>query len=287
MTNVGILTDTAACVPDSLLQELGIERVSFYVIRGQETLRDLIDIQPDEFAAYLERTDKLPTTSCPNPGDYLAGLVRLAERTREIVALTLTSKGSGAYASCCAAADLLREQQPDVNVQVVDTRQVAMSLGWAVIQAARAARQGLTQSEVLAQARAVAQQGLMLQTADTLRYLYMGGRIMRAQHLIGTLLNIKPIIGMEDGVIVALGTARSRSKAYVRMADLACERLGEGARVRIAFTHCAALEQLELLKAQILKRFDCVELIITPLSPVLSVHSGPGTVGVSLIPAGE
>jgi len=287
MTHVGILTDTAACVPDSLVQELEIERVSFYVIRGQENLRDLIDIQPDEFAVYLEHADKLPTTSCPNPNDYLAGLKRLAERTREIVALTLTATGSGAYASCCAAANLLREQRPDVVVHVIDTQQVAMSLGWAVIQAARAARQGLTLNEVLARARAVAQQGLMLQTADTLRYLYMGGRIMRAQHLIGTLLNIKPIIGMEDGVIVALGTARSRARAYARMADLACERLGEGARVRIAFTHCTALEQLELLKAEILKRFDCVELIITPLSPVLSVHSGPGTVGVSLIPAGD
>ena len=287
MSNVGIVTDTTASIPEPMAQDLAIELVPYYMIRGQETLRDLFDIRPDEFAAYLAQTDKLPTTSCPSPGDYIAAFKRLAERTREIVALTMTSKGSGAYTSCCAAVDLLREQRPEVNVQVVDTLQVAMSLGWSVIQAARAALQGLTQNEVLAKAHAAAQNGMMLQTADTLRYLYLGGRIMRAQHLIGTLLNIKPIIGMEDGVIVALGTARSRSRAYARMAELAGERLGEGARIKVAFTHCAAREQLELLKAQIVQRFDCVEIVITPLSPVLAVHSGPGTVGMSFIPADD
>lgn len=284
MTTVGILTDTTASIPTSLVEELGIELVPYYIHRGLETLRDMVDAQPEEFARYLEGTKQLPTTSNPSPGDYLTGLRRLAEWTREIVVLTMTSKGSGAYQSCQAALGIMRERMPQVRVEVVDTLQVAMSQGWAAIEAARAALAGLSLKEVVERAKEVARKGTMIQTADTLRYLYMGGRIGRAQHLAGSLLNIKPLIGMEDGVIVALSTARSRSKAYARMVDLMRRRVGEGARVKVAFTHVAALEQLRRLRKRVLDRFDCIESLVSPLSPALAVHSGPGTVGLSFFP---
>jgi DegV family protein with EDD domain len=126
----------------------------------------------------------------------------------------------------------------------------------------------------------------MIQTADTLRYLHLGGRIGKAQHLVGSLLNIKPLIGMQDGEIVALGTARSRLKAYRRMVDLMQQRVGEGAAIKVAFTHVTAREQVDRLQALVTDRFDCIETIVTELSPALAVHSGPGTVGVSFFPAG-
>ena len=159
-----------------------------------------------------------------------------------------------------------------------------MSHGWAAIEAARSALEGLDFDSVVARAREVARKGMMIQTADTLRYLYMGGRIGRAKHLVGSLLNIKPLIGMEDGIIVALGTARSRLKAYRSMVDLMQQRVGESARVRIAFTHVAAMEKLETLRGMVADRFECVETIVTDLAPVLAVHSGPGTVGMSFFP---
>jgi DegV family protein with EDD domain len=282
MAKVGILTDTTASIPAGLAEELEIELVPYYVIRGQENLRDMLDIEPEAFASYLRTTDTLPTTSCPSPGDYVEGFRRLAGRTREIVALTMTSKGSGAFQSCCAAIEILGERMPHVNVEAVDTLQVAMAHGWAVIEAARAALQGMSQNAVVARARDVARKGMMVQTADTLRYLHMGGRIGRTQHLVGSLLNIKPLIGMEDGVIVALGVARSRPKAYAKMSELLCQHIGVNTRARVAFTHCGALEQLSQLRAQVLSRLDCVEDLTSPLSPALAVHSGPGTVGVSL-----
>jgi DegV family protein with EDD domain len=281
---VGILTDTTASIPKDLVQELGIEVVPYYVHRGLETLRDMVDIGPGEFAEWLKGATRLPTTANPSPGDYLVGLRHLAERVKDIVALTMTSKGSGAYQSCLAAVNLLRDQLPDVRVEVVDTLQVAMSHGWATIEAARAALAGLSLDEVVQRAREVAQKGMMIQTADTLRYLYLGGRIGKAKHLMGSLLNIKPLIGMQDGVIVAVGTARSRLKAYRRMVDLMQQRVGEGVRIKVAFTHVAAQEQVERLRAMVVARFECVETIVTELSPALAVHSGPGTVGVGFFP---
>lgn len=282
---VGVLTDTTASIPPELTRKLRIEIVPYYIHRGLETLHDMIDVKPAEFAAWLSQATQLPTTSNPGPGDYLMGLRNLAQRAKEIVVLTMTSKGSGAYRSCRAAVDIFHEQFPDVRVEVVDTLQVAMSVGWAAIEAARTALAGGALEEVTRVARDVAQTGTMLQTADTLRYLYMGGRIGRAKHLMATLLNIKPIIGMENGVIVALGTARSRLKAYRHMVDLMQQNAGAGARIKVAFTHVAALDQVERLRELVNARFECVEALVTDLSPALAVHSGPGTVGLSFFRA--
>jgi DegV family protein with EDD domain len=285
MKSVGILTDTTASIPKALLEKLKIEVVPYYVHRGLETLRDMVDVGPEEFAEYLKSATELPTTSNPAPGDYMSGLRKLARRTKEIVVLTMTSKGSGAFQSCRAAVEMVRDRLPQVRVEIVDTLQVAMAQGWAAIEAARAALVGLSLERVGERAREVAQSATMVQTADTLRYLHMGGRIGRAQHLMGSLLNIKPLIGMQDGVIVPLGTARSRRKAYARMVDLIRQQVGEGGRIRVAFTHVAAEEQVELLRQQVCEQFECVEVWVTQLSPALAVHSGPGTVGVSFIPA--
>lgn len=282
---IGILTDTTASIPNRLAEKLRIEVVPYYIHRGLVTLRDMVDVKPAEFADWLAEARRLPTTSNPAPGDYLRGLKNLAGRVREIIALTMTAKGSGAYQSCRAAVEMFKESTPHVRVEVVDTLQVAMSQGWAAIEAARAAMNGLDFDTVLQEARVVAQRGMMIQTADTLRYLHMGGRIGKAQHLVGSLLNIKPLIGMQDGEIVALGTTRSRLRAYRRMVDLMQEKVGEGAPIKVAFTHVAAREQLETLQGMVTERFDCLETITTELSPALAVHSGPGTVGVSFFPS--
>ncbi|NMC14124.1 MAG: DegV family protein [Chloroflexi bacterium] len=281
---VAIITDTTASIPADLIEELQIELVPYYIMRNNETLRDMVDIQPEEFAQYLMTARTLPTTSNPSPGDYVNSIRKLAERTREIVAITMTSKGSGAYQSCKAAVEMVCERLPNLHIDVVDTLQVAMSHGWSVIEAARAARRGLGIKEVAAKAREIAAKARMLQTNDTLRYLYMGGRIGKAQALMGTLLNIKPIVSMEDGIIVPLGTARTRHKAYMRMVDLVKEKVGQGARIKIAFTHCAAMDQLEILKEEFTKHFQCVEVLVSALSPTLAVHSGPGTVGLAYLP---
>ena len=219
MSVVGVLTDTTASIPSALATELQIEVIPYYVHRNLDTLRDMVDVQPGPFARYLAQTDRLPTTSNPSIGDYLTGLRRLAERTKEIVALTMTSKGSGAYQACRTAMEVLREHMPDVRVEVIDTLRVAMSQGWAAIEAARSALEGKPLNEVTDRARDVAHKSVMLMTGDTLKYLYMGGRIGRAQHLMGTLLNIKPLIGMDKGVIVGPGAARTRAKAYARIVD--------------------------------------------------------------------
>ena len=124
----------------------------------------------------------------------------------------------------------------------------------------------------------------MIQTADTLKYLYMGGRIGRAKHLVGSLLNIKPLIGMDDGEIVALGTARSRNQAYRAIADMVEKAAGAGGKIKIAYVHAAALEEAQKLRELVEARLQVVEWMFAELSPALGVHSGPGTAGVCYFP---
>ena len=214
----------------------------------------------------------------------MTAIKKLAQENLQIVVLTMTSEGSGAYQSCLAAVEMLREQMPKLQVEVVDTLAVAMAQGWAVVEAARAARAGLSLREVVAKAKEVASKSMMLMTADTLRYLYMGGRIGRAKHLMGSLLNIKPIIGMQDGVIVPFGTARTQVKVMHRLCELIQERISQGGQIKVAFCHVAAMEQMNALKELVCSQFRCSEILTSSLSPALAVHSGPGTIGFSFYP---
>ena len=284
MQTVGILTDSTASIPENLIQELKIEIVPYYINRGKETLRDLIDVKREEFFRWLPTAKVLPKTSNPGPGDYLEAFRRLAQRTKEIVTVHMTSLGSGAYQSAMVAKEMAQELLPDLRIEVIDSRNVSLCQGWMAIEAARAALRGASLENIVDLIKRMIPVTRMIQTADTLRYLYMGGRIGKAKHLVGSLLNIKPLIGMEDGEIVPLGTARSRKKAYCKMAEMIEEKVGRQGRIKIAYVHAAALEEVQKLRAIIEERLTCVESIVAELSPALGVHTGPGTAGVCYYP---
>ena len=284
MNKVAIVTDSVASVPNNLVEELNIHLVPYYIHRGTETLRDLVTATTDTFYKWMETAAELPKTANPSPGEYLEKYLHLAEQgVRNIVSIHITSKGSGAFGAALAAKRMLLQKFPNVHLEVVDSLNVQMCQGWMAIEAARAALKGFSLSEITDKVRAMIPVSQMLQTADTLRYLYLGGRIGRAKHLAGSLLDIKPIISMVDGEIVALGQARTRKKVYQVMVDKLENIAGQSA-VKIAYVHAAAHEEAEKLKAMVEDRVEVVESLISELSPALGVHSGPGTVGFCFYP---
>jgi len=284
-SRVAVIADTSVAIPDELVEQLGIRLVPYYVIIGKKILRDTIDIKRDEFYRWLPTATELPTTSNPGSGDYLTAFREAYQRTKEMVAITMTSIGSGAYQAATIAKEMATQEMSDAKILVVDTRQVAMAHGWAVIEAARAALAGAGLLRVDSVARETAFDAMLLQTADTLRYLYMGGRIGRAVHLFGALLNVKPIISMRDGEIVALGQARSRARVYDKMVETIADKVGYGARIKVAYIHAAALEELDQIRSRVERAFTVVESLVSELSPVLGVHTGPGTTGLAFVPA--
>lgn len=280
MADVAVLTDSCASIPDDLLERLHIRTVAYYIHRGQEILRDLVTIQREEFLRWLMTARFLPTTASPGPGDYFEAYKSLAEEGRdEIISIHMTSRGSGAYQAATVAQTMMQDEYPDVRIEVVDTQNVSLCQGWMVIEAARAALAGLSLDLITAAVKKMIPLTRMIQTADTLKYLYLGGRIGAAQHLVGSMLNIKPLIGMVEGVIVPLGRTHSRGQAYQRMAEMVAETVGKG-RAKIAYVHAGALREVEKIRELVESKVEVVESFVAELSPALAVHTGPGTAGV-------
>jgi DegV family protein with EDD domain len=285
MPKLAIVTDSTVSIPERLLQELKVNVVPYYIHRGNEVWRDLVTIDRETFYRWLPTAEQLPQTASPGPGDYISIYQQLAEEgVEEIVSIHMTSKGSGAYQAALAAKNNIVEILPKLKIEVIDTLNASMCHGWMVIEAARLVLSKKSMGEVVEKVRMMIPITRMIQTADTLKYLYMGGRIGRAKHLVASLLNIKPLIGMEDGVIVPLGTARSRKQAYQAIADMVEKAAGVGGKIKIAYVHAAAQEEAQKIKDLIDARLTVVEWRFAELSPALGVHTGPGTAGVCYFP---
>jgi DegV family protein with EDD domain len=280
MARVKIVTDSCACIPQPLLETYDIATVPYYVHMEGKEYRDLVDIQSQEFFEYLPHAKVLPRTATPGPGDYLRTFRQVAQGVEAIVSVHMTSEGSGAYQAALVAREMAQREMPGLDIEVVDTRNVAMCQGWIALEAARTAQAGAPLEQIMGLIRRLIPRTRMLQTADTLRYLHMGGRIGRAQYLVGSLLNVKPVISMEDGVIVAVGQARSRLGAYRQIVEKVVEAAGRGGAVKVAYLHAAAMEEVRKLRGMIEERLNPVETLVAELSPALGVHSGPGTVGL-------
>ena len=265
MTKVAVVTDSVASIPKAVMEKLNIHFIPFYIHRGAETLRDLVTTTADTFYEWMMSAE---------------------QGTREIISIQVSSKVSGAVGAANNARKMLAEKFPQVRVEVIDSLSGLMCQGWMAVEAARAAQKGLSLNEISEQVRRMIPVSRLLQTADTLKYLYMGGRIGRAKHLVGSMLDIKPIISMQDGEIVALGQARTRKKVYQQMVDKLGSFVGQSA-VKIAYMHANARDEAEKLKALVEQRVEVIESMICELSPVLGVHSGPGTVGFCFFPVPE
>ena len=206
------------------------------------------------------------------------------EGANEIISIHMTSLGSGAYQAARAAQEMLLEKTPHIHIEVIDTLNVSLCQGWMVIEAARAALQGWNLEQISQKVKGMIPISHMIQTADTLRYLYMGGRIGRAARLAGSMLNLKPLISMENGEIVALGVARGLNAAYQKMVDKIETTVGSIGKIKVAYVHAGAQKELEILKNKVEDHFNVVESLIAELSPALMVHTGPGTTGLCYVP---
>jgi len=284
MSNVAVVTDSCASIPEELIRRLHIHTVAYYIHRGREVLRDLVTIQRAEFLSWLITARSVPTTACPGPNDYFEVYKGLAAEGRdEIISIHMTSKASGAFQAATVAQTMMRKEYPNVHIEVVDTQNVSLCQGWMVIEAARAALAGLSLDRITDTVKRMIPITHMIQTADTLKYLYMGGRIGKAQQLVGSMLNIKPLIGMVDGIIVPLGRTHSRGQAYQQMADMVFETIGKG-KAKIAYVHAGAQSEVEKIRDIVESKVEVVESFFAELSPALAVHTGPGTVGLCYYP---
>jgi DegV family protein with EDD domain len=211
---VKIVTDSTADLPDELVKELGIAVVPVYVRFGEEVLRDRVDISEDEFYERLTHDPVHPNTTQPTPQDFVDVYQKLAKEADGIVSIHLTTKLSGTYNSALMAKDMLKGGCP---VEVVDAETLSMALGLVVIAAATAAKAGKSMDKIVEGVKQAVPKMHLLFLLDTLEYLKKGGRIGKAKALLGSVLNLKPMITVKDGELVPAGQARTRAKGIDKL----------------------------------------------------------------------
>ncbi len=279
MTRTAILTDSSAYLPPDLIEEYSIHIIPLTILWGTETIRDGVELTPDQFLQRLENDPIHPTTTQPNPEDFQTIYEELAADHDAIVAPLISSKLSGTVNS----AQVALETFSAVPVRVIDTQSTSMGLGFAVLAAAKAAAQGADLDKIEQAAHTAAEDTRIIFVVDTLDYLHKGGRIGGAKKLMGSILSIKPVLHINEGGVDALESVRTKSKAVDRMLELVTQH-ADGCPARVAVVHAGSTEEAEEVKQQLEERIACDELFITDLSPAISIHTGPGTIGVAICP---
>lgn len=275
MQRVAIVTDSTSNLPDDYIREHGVRVVPLLVIWEGVTYRDGVDMHPAAFYERLATSRTLPTTSQPSAGAFVEAFQEVGKASRDIVTVHISESLSGTIASAKAAAEML----PDLNIHIVDSRSASMGLGFCVMEAVRAAEAGASAQEVVEAARRLVPRIHVLLTPATLEFLYRGGRIGGAQHLIGTALDIKPILALINGRVEPVERVRTRRKALDRLAELAVQRAGDRP-VHLAVLHTGPLEEAAELRERLKQRLHCVEDYFLIGPPTIGAHTGPGTVGV-------
>ena len=275
-----VVTDSVSDLPPQIVEELGITVVPAKVLFGIEEFADGVDITTDEFFSRLTESKALPTTSQPSVGDFARAFNSAGQDADGIVCVTVSSQVSGTYNSAVQAKD-----QSDVGcpIEIVDSMQASMAQGLVVLAAARAAQSGADLAGVTDAANDAVSRARLLGLLDTLEYLQKGGRIGRARAMVGTLLKVKPIITVEEGVVHEFGKERTRARGLAKMQEFVREQAPlEDASVMYT-TSEAGLDGLKRAMADALP--DGKEPIIARMGPVLGVYVGPGAVGLALTTA--
>jgi DegV family protein with EDD domain len=273
---VKIVTDSSADLPDELAEEMGISVIPLYVRFGDEVHRDRVDITEDEFYQRLERDPVHPVTIQPGPQDFLELYQRLAPDADGIVSIHISSKLSGTCNSALMAKEMMEGECP---IEVVDSQAVSMGLGLVAIAAAQAAKAGESLEKVVEAANQAIPKINLLALFDTLKYLLLGGRIGKAKALLGSILNVKPVLTLKDGEVVPAGQVRTRAKGI----DKLVEFVKDAADIQdLAVVHSTTPDEAQELAERIGSVFDREKIRIARLGPVLGVHMGPRVLIIAL-----
>lgn len=282
MANVRIVVDSTADIPQDIRERLGIEMVPLKVHFGNETYLDSVTLHAEQFFNMLPQAKEMPTTSQPSPVDFQEVYKRLLnEPDTAIISIHLSSALSGTYQSAMLAKSMLGEES---GITIVDSKTASLGIGMLAMAASEAAKNGASVEECVALIASMREQSSLYFLVDTLEYLHRNGRIGKASAVFGSLLNIKPILSIdEEGAIYPVDKIRGARKAMSRIVELLQQDYA-GKQVDVTLVHANALEASESFVGLLKETFDIRNVSFYPLGPVVGTHVGPGTFGVFVTP---
>jgi DegV family protein with EDD domain len=276
MTRVAVVTDSTADIPGALLEQLKISVVPLSVRIDGESFEDRVTITPSEFMERLTHAREFPTTSQPSVGQFQDVYQELAANHDAIISIHISSRLSGT----CESALMARTSIPRrIPVTVIDSQSASMGIGFPVLRAATLAREGRPLAEIEVAVRQAINDSHVLFLVDTLEYLRRGGRIGRAAEIVGSVLQLKPILRLEEGIVVPFSRTRTRPRAMASMVALLHEFPAIGG---LSIMAAAGTQDVERLASMIDDIYPKDRIVMTELSPVLAAHVGPGGMGIAV-----
>lgn len=273
--NTALVLDSTSDFPEAQSRFPNLRVVPLYVHFGEESFRDHVEIGSHAFYERLEAAPALPTTSQPTPQDFLGAFEELSSYDR-VYSLHLSARLSGTYQSAALAA----EQAGGDRIRVIDTETVSLAVALLALAVQRRLAQGTTDAEIESLIQHFKRESGIVFTVATLEYLQKGGRIGRAQALAGTLLNVRPILSVADGVIVPIGRVRGRQKALEEFARVFGESTDDVPGLRVAIAHADAPEWIDVLTDLVRRARPQAQIeLVEPLGAVVGTHAGPGAIG--------
>lgn len=279
MSKVALVTDSTSYIPRELREQYPITVVPQVVIWEGVTYEDDVTMTPEQFYTRLRTAKVMPKTSQVSVVNMHKAFSSLLEQGFDVLGMFLSAKLSGTFQSAVVGKDQLSSGKE--KVELVDTDTTAMGMGFQVLAVGRAARDGASLADCKALAeKARGYTGVYL-TVETLEFLHRGGRIGGAQRFLGTALNLKPILAIQNGQVEPIERVRTRGKALDRVVEIVTEKCAGKSPIRIATLHADAPADAKLMLDKIVPLLNPVESVLAAVSPAVGAHAGPGTVGLA------
>jgi len=283
MSQIAIITDTDSSLPFDLAKKFNIVQVPILIQFGEETFRDAYDIDNDTIFKRIDREGKLPTTAAPSPGQFVEAFKQAFDSgADEVMCLCISSEMSATYASAKQAAELL----PGKRIEVMDTRTLAMGQGYMALAAAEAVTNGASIEEAIAVAEDVRDRSSLFGALATLKYIAMSGRVSHLAAGMAGLLDIKPVLTIQNGKLELLEKIRTQNKAWSRAIELSVEKVAGRKIEKMAVLNVKAPEAAHQFERLLRAAMPCPEEItFAAVTPGLSIHTGAGMVAVVFVTA--
>lgn len=278
---VGVVTDSTNCLPTELIKEYNIGVAPVHIIIEGKDYRDQIDITPAEFYRMFRGLKKMPTTNAVSPGDFANVFIEQSKTADSIVCLPLSKALGATYESAVKAGEAVMSENPGLNIEVIDSKTCVGALGFIVLEAARAAQAGKSLDEVVKVVQDMVPRVKYFLVLDTLKYLIKSGRAPKTA-MIGDLLQVKPITGIvkDTGLMDMLGRERGKQKALRKAVDMVKNYIDTDKPIQAMVHYSEHIEEGEQLREMVTASYNCAEVYLTELTPVMSCHTGP-MVGLS------
>jgi DegV family protein with EDD domain len=280
MSSVAVVTDSVACLPQQVIDEYGIHIIPVRVTAGGKTYQDGAEELPPEVVRRLQETPDIDTTPWP-PEYYCRRYVELGRESQDIVHVVAFSQFTSTISLARAGADMAQEAVPDLRIELLDSATTTMAQGFIALAAARAAAASSGIEEVVAAADAVKERVSSIFALDTLQYLARTGRVNRLAAWAGSLLNVRPIVGLSRGSARPLALVRSRAQSTVRLIKLMDDGAGDTQALHVAVMDVDRPQEAEELSSVITERFRPVELYRVRFTPAMQAVAGSGLLGVA------